>query len=341
LTTVSVTCGAGFIGSNYVNRLFREQPEQWIVVVDALTYAGSLDNVVIEVRESPRFRFVHGSVNDPTLMRELVRQADLIVHFAAETHVARSLEDDRIFFETDVMGTQAVLNAVMRWGDHIDRFVHISSSEVYGTAVREPMDEDHPLNPTSPYAAAKAGADRLVYSYAQTYDVPAVIVRPFNNYGPGQHLEKVVPRFISSALLGEALTIHGDGDASRDWIHVDDTIRGIRAVIEAPLQHVRGQAFNLGTGRDVSVLEIGKKILTLAGQPQDRLEFMDDRIGQVVRHIAATDKATDVLGFRATVDLDAGLERTFRWYTEHPEWWKKMLEFRRVKVELRGRMIWY
>lgn len=337
MKNVLITGGAGFIGSAFVERLFATQPEAHLTVLDALTYAGSLDNISPEIQASGRFDFIHASVNDASIVQAAVERADQIVHFAAETHVARSLESDRVFFETDVLGTQCLANAIVRHGPRVERIVHVSTSEVYGTSIDNGlMDEDHALNPTSPYAAAKAGADRLIYSYVETYELPAVIVRPFNNYGRKQHLEKAVPRFITSALLGEPLRVHGKGEAARDWIYVDDTVRGIELALTTDLATVQGQVFNLGTGRDTSILDLAERVLALSGNSVSQIEFMEDRIGQVVRHAADVKKTADVLGFTAAMALDDGLAKTFQWYVEHPEWWKPKVAAREVEVQLPG-----
>jgi dTDP-glucose 4,6-dehydratase len=193
MKTVLVTGGAGFIGSNFIRHIFHKYPEYKIIVLDALTYAGNIENIPVEIRDSGRFEFWYGNLNNLDLVDDLVERSQIIVHFAAETHVARSLYLNRVFFITDVLGTQAIANAVLKHSDTVERLVHISTSEVYGTALKDPMDEEHPLNPTTPYAAAKAGADRLVYSYVESYGIPGVIIRPFNNYGPHQHLESNPP----------------------------------------------------------------------------------------------------------------------------------------------------
>ena len=213
MKTILVTGGAGFIGSNFVRYLYEKYPEYRLVVLDALTYAGNVRNLPVDINDgsNDRLAFWYGNVRNGELVDTLVSEADVVMHFAAESHVTRSIYDNLLFFETDVLGTQAVANAVLKYRHRVERFIHISTSEVYGTASTEKMDESHQLCPLSPYASAKCGADRLVYSYWQTYKIPAVIVRPFNNYGPYQHLEKVVPRFITSCLLGEPLTVHGDG----------------------------------------------------------------------------------------------------------------------------------
>ena len=247
----------------------------------------------------------------------------MVVHFAAESHVTRSIYDNSIFFETDVIGTQVLANAIVN--HPVELFIHISSSEVYGTALKSPMDEDHPLNPMSPYAAAKAGADRLVYSYMQTYDFPAVIVRPFNNYGPCQHLEKAIPNFIVSALQDQPLTLHGSGESSRDWIYVEDTCEALCRIMHADKEKVVGETINLGTGIDTSVNAIAKKILNILDLPESRIKYVTDRPGQVSRHISSREKAKRLLNWETSVSLDEGLERTIEFYTRNRKWWDKFL----------------
>ena len=205
----------------------------------------------------------------------------------------------------------------------VELFVHISSSEVYGTALSDPMDEEHPLNPMSPYAAAKAGADRLIYSYIHTYDLPAVIIRPFNNYGPFQHLEKAIPNFIVSALQDQPLTIHGDGQSSRDWMYVEDTCEALDKVLHAERDRVIGQTINLGTGTDTSVVEIARKILKALNKPESLLQFIEDRPGQVTRHISSTQKAHACLEWKSKIDLDGGLDRTIEFYRNNRQWWER------------------
>ena len=312
------------------------------MVLDALRYSGDLGNIPSAVRDSKRFEFWPGSVNDVDLVGELVSRSDVVVHFAAETHVARSLFSNREFFETDVLGTQAVANAVLRHANSVDLLVHISTSEVYGTALHEPMDEEHPLNPCTPYAAAKTGADRLIYSYVASYDLPAIIIRPFNNYGPGQHLEKVVPRFITSLLLNEPLTVHGDGSAVRDWLFVEDTVRAVQLALRAPTDRIRGEVINVGTGRGTSVLQIARMLTEAHPNSNSPIEYMEDRLGQVVKHVASTAKAKQLTGFEYAVDLEDGLERTLKWYADNRAWWEQRLALRRVPVKLRdGKVVWY
>jgi len=342
MKTILVTGGAGFIGSNFIRHIFYKYPEYKIVVLDALTYAGNIENVPAEIRDSGRFEFWYGSLNNLDLVDDLVERSEIIVHFAAETHVARSLYLNRVFFITDVLGTQAVANAILKHSDKVERFVHVSTSEVYGTALREPMDEDHPINPTTPYAAAKAGADRLVSSYVESYEIPAVIVRPFNNYGPRQHLEKVIPRFITSAILGEPLTIHGDGSAARDWLFVEDTAEAIDRVVHAPGNAVTGEALNLGTGISISVLDIARKIIDIFGLDKDNLAYIEERFGQVQNHISSTEKAERLLGFKAQTMFEEGLLRTVEWYKNNKGFWEKQMAMRKVPVKNKaGEIVWY
>ncbi|MEF9475547.1 MAG: GDP-mannose 4,6-dehydratase [Candidatus Mariimomonas ferrooxydans] len=341
MKTILVTGGAGFIGSNFVEYIFGKHPDYKILVLDALTYAGDIENIPAYIRDSDRFEFWYGEVNNLDIVGDLVSRSDIVVHFAAETHVARSLYSHRVFFVTDVLGTQSVTNSVLKYSDRIERFIHISTSEVYGTAICEPMDENHPLNPTSPYASAKAGADRLVYSYITAYDIPGIIIRPFNNYGPRQHLEKVISRFITSCILGELLTIHGDGSAYRDWVYVEDTVRAIDLAIHAPMEKVKGEVFNIGTGRPFSVSEIAEKI-TLEFGIEKNFDFMPDRFGQIQKHISSVEKAEKTFDFKASMTFEEGLKKTIQWYKENRFLWEKQLPLRKVPVKAQdGSIIWY
>jgi dTDP-glucose 4,6-dehydratase len=342
MKTILVTGGAGFIGSNFIEYIFKKYPDYKLLVLDLLTYAGDIENIPAEIRNSGRFEFWYGDMNNLDLTSDLVGRSDIVVHFAAETHVARSLYAHRVFFVTDVLGTQSVTNAVLKHSERIDRFIHISTSEVYGTAAYEPMDEDHPLNPTSPYAAAKVGADRLVYSYIVAHRIPGLIIRPFNNYGPRQHLEKVIPRFITSCILGEPLTIHGDGSAARDWLYADDTAWAVDLAIHAPGNKVQGEVFNIGTGQSLRVIDIAQKVLKAFQLDESNLSFMKDRMGQVQQHIASYQKAKETLGFTPQVSFDSGLEKTIQWYKEHRSLWEKQLPLRHVPVKAKdGSIVWY
>jgi dTDP-glucose 4,6-dehydratase len=316
---ILVTGGAGFISSAFIRHLLHATPYE-VVSLDALTYAGNLENLA-DIRSHERLTFVQGDICNEALVLSVVEQVDVIVNAAAESHVEKSIREGASeFVATNVEGTRVLLDAIREVP--VERFVLISSSEVYGTAETVPMDEAHPLNPRSPYAATKAGADRLAYAYHATYDLPIVIVRPFNNYGPRQHPEKVIPRFVLQALADEPLTVHGDGTASRDWLYVDDDAEAIEAVIDAELDAVAGEVINVATGEDVPVSRIADLVLDLLGKPRAMKEFVDERPGQVRRHLGSTAKAERLLGWRARTPLEEGLRRTVEWYRDNEAWWR-------------------
>lgn len=332
--TILVTGGAGFIGSNFVRHIYNKYPDYKIIILDALTYAGDIENLPVNLNEKEQDRLVfwYGNVRNGELVDTLVSQSDIVIHFAAETHVTRSIYDNFLFFETDVLGTQTVANSVLKYRDEVERFIHISTSEVYGTAQKESMDEDHPLIPLSPYAAAKAGADRLVYSYWATYELPTVIVRPFNNFGPYQHLEKVVPRFITSCILNEPLRVHGDGSAARDFIYVEDVCMAIDIIMHASIDKVKGEVFNLASGVHRSVLSIAKDVIKSMDKDGSLITFIGDRPGQVFRHTGDATKIKNILGWEPKVSWDEGLKRTIEWYRENRKWWEKQLWMRAVPI---------
>lgn len=334
--TILVTGGAGFIGSNFVRYILDKYPDYKVVVLDMLTYAGNMENLPQEHMQpgnngKSRLSFWYGNVRNGELVDTLVSQCDTVVHFAAESHVTRSIYDNWIFFETDVMGTQVVSNAVLKYQDRIERMIHISTSEVYGTAQADVMDEEQPLLPMSPYASAKAGADRLVYSYWATYNLPMTIVRPFNNYGAYQHLEKVVPRFITSALLGEPLTVHGDGSAMRDWLYVQDHCQALDKLMHTDMAQVKGEVINLGTSRSISVGEIAQMVKEMTGT-KSPIVYVGDRPGQVFRHTSSTEKARRLLDWEAKVKFEDGLEETIKWYRDNQKWWEKGIWLRQVPI---------
>jgi dTDP-glucose 4,6-dehydratase len=319
---ILVTGGAGFISSNMIRYLLQETDHE-VVTMDALTYAGNLANLA-DVIEHDRLRFIHGDIRDLADVTSALDGVDVIVNAAAESHVSKSIEQGGgEFVTTNVVGTQVLLDAIRE--RPVERFILISSSEVYGTAESDPMTEEHPLNPRSPYAGTKAGGDRLAYSYWCTYGLPITIIRPFNNYGPFQHPEKVIPRFIIQALTDRPLTIHGNGLASRDWLHVFDTAEAITAACEVPLERIVGETINVATGIDESVEEIADTILEILGKPASLKDHVTDRPGQVDRHIGSTDRAQELLGWRSSIPFADGLARTVRWYRDNPDWWQSVL----------------
>ncbi len=331
---ILITGGAGFIGSNFVKYLYNKYPEYRLIILDALTYAGNTDNLPVDLNSynGDRLVFWNGNVGNGELVDTLVSQSCIVVHFAAETHVTRSIYDNSLFFETDVLGTQTVANAIAKYKNKIERFIHISTSEVYGTAGSDTMDENHPLMPASPYAAAKAGADRLVYSYWATYGIPAIIIRPFNNYGPYQHLEKAVPRFITSCILNEQLRVHGDGSAARDFIHVDDTCCIIDIIMHADIKKVQGEVFNVASGAHRTILSIAKEVVRLMGKDESLITFVGERPGQVFRHTGNIDKIKRIFKWKPEVKWEKGLKETIQWYKDNRAWWEKQLWMRAVPI---------
>lgn len=334
MKTILVTGGAGFIGSRFVKRILQNQPDTKVIVLDALTYAGSTDNLPMDFEDSPRIEFWQGNVTNVELVEELVSRSHIIYHFAAETHVTRSIFSNRVFVDTDVIGTHVLSNAIVKHRDQIELFVHISTSEVYGTALSEKIDESHPLNPMSPYASAKTGADRLVYSYWATYKIPAVIVRPFNNYGAHQHLEKVIPRFITSCILDEPLIVHGTGEAARDWIFVEDTCDFLEKLLFSAKNDIVGEVFNLGTGTHTSIMQIAHLVADLMKVKNPKIELIQDRPGQVLRHTCDYSKASSTTDWTPATSLEEGLLKTIQWYQTHPDWWQKQLSFRHFPIFL-------
>jgi len=316
---ILVTGGAGFIGSNFVRYFLRAHPESAVLNLDKLTYAGNLDNLA-EVEAQANYQFVRGDIGDTALVESLLdQQVAAIMHFAAESHVDRSIADARDFVRTNVLGTYSLLEAARR--KRIPRFVHVSTDEVYGSlGPGEVAEERAPLKPNSPYAASKAAADLLVRSFWQTYQFPAIITRSSNNYGPNQFPEKLVPLMITNALEGKRLPIYGDGLNERDWIFVEDHCCALDRILEAGQP---GEIYNIGSGRPVTNLEIVRRLLRIMGRPEDLLEFVEDRPGHDRRYALDTNKIRGELGWEPAVGLEAGLTQTVHWYGTHPAWVEK------------------
>jgi len=337
--SILITGGAGFIGSNAYRFLKRHYRSCHFHILDALTYAGDLKNIESSIPSSTPMTFWHGDVRNSALVEKVDAESEVIIHLAAETHVTRSITDDVSFFEASVLGTDALVNAILRHRDVVKRLIHISTSEVYGTSHTEFMDENHPLEPRSPYAASKAGADRLIFSHVMTHGLPAVIVRPFNQFGIRQHPEKLIPRFITNVLLGEPLTIHGTGESMRDYNYVDNLAEALHLIIEAPSEKVHGEVFNIGCGEPASVLEVANQIIKFILERDDvvlpkppQIVHTEDRLGQVLRHAADASKIEDTLGWFPLIDLHDGLAQTIDWYVRNEAWWKPKLSMRYVNV---------
>jgi len=316
---ILVTGGAGFIGSNFVRYFLRAHPESAVLNLDKLTYAGNPDNLT-EVESQANYQFVFGDIGDTSLVESLLdQQAAAIVHFAAESHVDRSIADARDFVRTNVLGTYSLLEAARR--KRIPRFVHVSTDEVYGSlGPGEAANEQAPLRPNSPYAASKAAADLLVRSFWQTYQFPAIITRSSNNYGPNQFPEKLIPLMITNALEGKRLPIYGDGLNERDWIFVEDNCRALDRILEAGQP---GETYNIGSGKPVTNLEIVRRLLRIMGRPEDLVEFVEDRPGHDRRYALDTSRIRCELGWEPYVGLEEGLARTVEWYRTHPGWVEK------------------
>ncbi|MFH1219763.1 MAG: dTDP-glucose 4,6-dehydratase [Candidatus Eisenbacteria bacterium] len=312
-----ITGGAGFIGSNFTKYMLAQHGGLQVVVLDKLTYAGNLDNLK-DLEGNPRYRFVRGDICDERVVEDAARGADCVANFAAETHVDRSIGDPASFIKTDVFGTYVLLEATRKLG--IPKFIQISTDEVYGNAGNEPSSETSPLMPQSPYAASKAGADRLAYSYFVTYGTPVVITRCTNNYGPNQYPEKMVSLFVTNAIEDKPLPVYGTGRNTRDWIHVLDHVKALDVVMGT--DGLEGEVFNIGSGVEVSVLEMADRILGALGKPKTLVQMVKDRPGHVLRHAVMTDKIRARLDWKPEIDFDRGLAITVDWYLKNRWWWE-------------------
>jgi dTDP-glucose 4,6-dehydratase len=315
-THILVTGGAGFIGSNFIHFMARTRPEWRVTNLDKLTYAGNLANLE-GMDDHPGYRFVKGDICDRATVEPLVAEADVIINFAAETHVDRSIHDAGQFILTDVYGTFILLEAV-RHASKAKLFVQISTDEVYGTITSGSAKEEDPLAPRNPYSASKAGADRLAYSYFTTYQLPVIVTRASNNYGPRQYPEKVIPLFITNLLQDEPVPVYGDGLQVRDWLHVEDHCRGLSLLMDKGRP---GETYNIGGGTELTNMELTKRILALVGKPPSLIKKVSDRPGHDRRYSLDT-KRLRSLGWRPSVDFDAGLAATVEWYRSNERWWK-------------------
>jgi len=320
MTTVLVTGGAGFIGSNFVRYALEAHPDWTVTTLDKLTYAGRLENLR-EVEGHPRHRFVRGDVADAAVAAPLVAGSEVVVHFAAETHVDRSIMAAGDFITTDVFGTFVLLEAA-RQAPHLRRFVQISTDEVYGSVAEGASRETDELRPRNPYSASKAGADRLAYSFWATYGVPVVVTRASNNYGPNQFPEKIIPLFITNALDNVPVPLYGDGLNVRDWLHVSDHCRALDLLIA---RGEPGEVYNVGGGNEVRNLDLTHQILGLLDQPPSLIKPVPDRLGHDRRYALDTTKLRG-LGWRPEVPFDDGLAATVAWYRENAWWWRPIKE---------------
>jgi dTDP-glucose 4,6-dehydratase len=314
-----VTGGAGFIGSNFARYWLREHPDDTVHVLDKLTYAGNPENLA-DIAGNPRYSFQHGDICDAEASGQAVSGCDVVVHFAAETHVDRSILSAGEFIRTDVHGTYILLQAARQEG--VRRFVHISTDEVYGTVLEGASVETDPLMPSNPYSASKAGADRMAYAFWFTYETPVIITRGSNTYGPNQYPEKLVPFFVARALRGETLPVYGDGRQVRDWLHVEDHCGGIEAALE---RGTPGEVYNIGGECEKENLETIRVLLDELGRPESLIEFVADRPGHDRRYALNCGKLR-ALGWAPQADWEPALRETVRWYAEHQDWVERSIE---------------
>jgi dTDP-glucose 4,6-dehydratase len=315
-----VTGGAGFIGSNFIHYMRRKRPSYLLVNVDSLTYAGNLDNLS-GVETSEAYRFVEADISDLAVMEPLFKENfDVIINFAAESHVDRSIEDPGTFVRTNVGGTQTLLDLARKY--KVPKFLQISTDEVYGTLGEEGLfNEETPLLPNSPYSASKAGADMLVRAYHETYGMHVNITRCSNNYGPYQFPEKLIPLMITRALRNEPLPVYGDGLNIRDWLHVEDHCRAVDLV----LHHGRkGEVYNVGGNNERTNLQVVETILRELGKPESLIRHVEDRLGHDRRYAIDATKIRNELGWQPQYDYDSGIKQTIQWYLANPDWLKRI-----------------
>ena len=316
---ILITGGAGFIGSNFIRHILANREKYSVVNFDKLTYAGNLANLV-SVADNPQYHFIKGDICDAIAVESAMEGCDSVVHFAAESHVDRSIYEPSAAINTNVVGTFVMLQVARKLG--VKRFVHVSTDEVYGDILPDSFaDEDSPLRPSSPYSASKASSDLLVRSYVRTYDFPALITRSSNNYGPYQFPEKFLPLMITNALDGEPLPIYGDGKQQRDWLHVEDNCRGVLTVLE---RGRIGEVYNIGGLDIVENLALARGLLRLLGKPEMLLSYVKDRPGHDRRYALSCDKIERDLGWKPSIRLGDGLGQTVEWYKANHDWVAKI-----------------
>ena len=315
---ILVTGGAGFIGSNFIRYMLNKYPEYEIVNFDKLTYAGNLENLR-DIENDPRYSFIQGDICDPVAVEKAVTGVDAIINFAAESHVDRSIVSAGSFVQTDVYGTYVLLEAVKR--HKLQKFLHVSTDEVYGSIQDGSFTETSNFAPNSPYAASKAGGDLLVRAYFKTHGLPVLITRASNNYGPYQYPEKFIPLFITNAIEGKDLPLYGDGKNVRDWLHVNDHCTGIDVVFH---KGKFGEVYNIGGGNERENIQIVDIILKELGKSKDIVKFVTDRLGHDRRYSLCIEKIKRELGWEPKAKFDEALVETIRWYVDNREWWEKL-----------------
>ncbi|UCE66227.1 MAG: dTDP-glucose 4,6-dehydratase [Candidatus Zixiibacteriota bacterium] len=318
---IMVTGGAGFIGSNFIHYILKKRPDWEVTNFDSLTYAGNLANLK-DVENNPNYKFVKGDISDPDDVERLFSsEYDFLINFAAESHVDRSLYNPGLFLKTNILGTQLLLNYALEKG--IKRFLHVSTDEVYGSLGPDGyFGESSPLAPNSPYAASKASADMICRSYYKTFDMPVIITRAGNNYGPYQFPEKLIPFFITRALKNEPLPLYGDGLNVRDWLYVEDHCDAIFTVLE---KGNFGEIYNIGGGNEKTNLEITRLVLETLNKPESLIKYVKDRPGHDRRYALDINKINSELDWSPKMDFETGIQKTVGWYLENQKWWEDIL----------------
>ena len=314
-----VTGGAGFIGSNFVRYILGKHPDYHITVLDALTYAGHLENLE-DVKDDPRFKFVKGDIRNAEDVARPVEEADIVINFAAESHVDRSIHDPEAFITTDIMGVYTLVEAAKKYG--VEKFIQISTDEVYGDVEEGFSVETDPVCPNSPYSATKTGGELLARSYFRTYGVPVIVTRGSNTYGPYQQPEKLVPLFVSNAIDGKPLPVYGDGMQVRDWLHVIDHCSGVETAME---KGEPGEIYNIGGNNQRPNIEIIRMILEVTGNDESLIKHVEDRPGHDRRYALDSTKLLN-LGWQRTHKFETAMPETIRWYVEHEDWWRPIKE---------------
>lgn len=326
---ILITGGCGFIGSNFIRYLLKKYPDYRIVNLDALTYAGNPDNLKDIVGNS-RYSFIKGRIEDKKLIRNIINDFDSVIHFAAESHVDRSIQDVQPFIETNIVGTATILEAVR--DSSVERLIHISTDEVYGAlGDHGRFTEQTPLSPNSPYAASKASADLMVRAYHETYRIPSIIIRPSNNYGPYQYPEKFIPLMITNLLSNKKIPIYGEGNNIRDWLFVEDNCRAIDLILH---RGKIGEIYNVGGNSEMRNIDLAKTVLRIMDMPEELITFVKDRPGHDYRYALDSSRIERELGWKPETDIEKGLRMTIQWYKDNEWWWRPLKE--RLQRESKG-----
>lgn len=321
---ILITGGLGFIGTNLLRRLLKNSNYSFIIL-DKITSAGRLENLPREGEYKKRVSFIKGDVASKKAVHEAMREASVVVHLAADTHTASSLKKQAQFIKSNVIGTSRLLEASSKYD--IEHFIYISSSEVYGNQKEGiEMNEEHPLVPVSPYAVTKLAADRLVYSYYLTQQLPVVILRPFNTYGPYQYIEKMIPLFITRLMRNLPIILHHGGRQTRDWLFVDDHVSAIERALNVPLGMTKGEIFNIGTGKNTSTKEVAFLILDMLNKNKKLIRIEESSLPGTMGNVGISKKATKVLGWKHLMSIEDGIERTVKWYKKNRKWWDRFIK---------------